>query len=136
MNKHSLHHTRSASPLSLMTRRGALNVSVGSAISALLSPNLSNAFAVDSAAKTNEMSVILLWLRGGPFQQETFDPKDSTDDKLRLQFKPIRTTASEIQLASCMPKLAGLSQHLTIIRSMLGAEMEHSLAQPSQFQTF
>jgi len=129
MNKHALHHAGSTAPLSVMTRRGALNVSVGSAIGTLLGSNLSSAFAADSAPPTSEMSVILLWLLGGPFQQETFDPKDSNDEKLALRFKPIRSTAPEIQLASCMPNMSQVGHHLTIIRSMLGLEMEHSLAQ-------
>ena len=129
MNSHSLHHNGAEAPLSVMTRRGVLNMSVGATISALFGPKLSNAFCADSAAQNNEMSMILLWLQGGPFQQETFDPKDCSDDKLALKFKPIRTTSPDIQLASCMPNMAQLGHHLTIFRSLLGFEMEHTLAE-------
>lgn len=130
MNEHRIDHLGNRSPLTLSTRRGLLKVSLGSALGALLAPSLPTAFGADnrSSKPTNAKSVILIWLQGGPFQHDSFDPKESRDDDLALKFGPIPTTAPNIKLASCLPKLAQQAQHLAIIRSMSGLELEHNLA--------
>ena len=96
----------------------------------MLGPTLPQVFAHGDAQPTgNDKSVILLWLDGGPFQHDSFDPKTANDSELAFRFKPVSTTADGIQLASCLPKLAGQAHHLAIIRSMQAAEMEHNQAQ-------
>jgi len=129
MRCNTQHHATSAEPLSLISRRGLLQVSLGTALGTLLGPTLPRVFgAAEQGPATNDRSVILLWLKGGPFQQDSFDPKPLGNDKLGLKFGPLPTTADGVQLASCMPQLAKQAHHLTLIRSMKGVEKEHTLA--------
>ncbi|MCE9552175.1 MAG: DUF1501 domain-containing protein [Planctomycetes bacterium] len=127
-------HVSSAEPLGVMTRRGVIHLSLGAALGAVLGPTLPRVFGGESKTQparplaANEKSVILLWLKGGPFQHDSFDPKPLGNDKLGLKFGPLATSADGVQLASCMPQLAKQAHHLTLIRSMKGLEMEHNLA--------
>jgi len=122
-------HVCSGEPLGLMTRRGVLQVSLGAALGTVLGPTLPRVFgATEPLPAANDRSVILLWLKGGPFQQDSFDPKPLGDEKLGLKFGPASTSADGVQLASCMPELAKQARHLTLIRSMKGVEKEHTLA--------
>lgn len=126
------HHVTHGSPLNLLTRRGAIKTSVGTALASLLGPTLPSAFAgagSSSVGRTGRKSVILLWMEGGPCQQDSFDPKTAADDKLRYIFPPISSTAAEVQLSSCMPNLARHGQDLCVVRSMISPEFEHSQAQ-------
>lgn len=134
MSCNTLQHVSSAEPLGIMTRRGVIHLSLGAALGAVLGPTLPRVFGAESeksAAKpptANDKSVILIWLKGGPFQHDSFDPKPLGNDKMGLKFGPLSTSADGVQLASCMPQLAQQAHHLTLIRSMKGVEMEHTLA--------
>jgi hypothetical protein len=117
----------------MMTRRGVIQLSLGAALGTVLGPTLPRVFGADSgtagsSSTANDRSVILLWLKGGPFQHDSFDPKPLRDEKMGLKFGPISTSADGVQLAACMPELAKQAHHLTLIRSMRGVEMEHTLA--------
>ena len=127
--QHSKHHQGHASPLTMMTRRGAMKVSVATALGATLGPTLPSAFAAGKPS-TNEKSVILLWLEGGPFQHESFDPKEHRQaDKMGIQYKAIQTAVPGYRFASCLQQLTKIGGRITSIRSMVGSEMEHTLAQ-------
>lgn len=130
MNRHRLPHATHMTPLSLLTRRGALNVSVGTALGALLDPITARALSGKDAAATpsNDKSVILLWLNGGPHQNDSFDPKQP-GSKLATKFKPASTAVPGMMFAECLPQLAKQAKHLAVIRSMVGEEIEHNLAQ-------
>ena len=129
MNQHQWNHAACASSLTLQTRRGVLKVSLATALSSLLGPTLGRVFAKDQGKTTNEKSIILLWLEGGPFQHESFDPKATDDERLAIQYKPILTSVPGIRFAASLPKLARHAHHMSVIRSMVGSEMEHNLAQ-------
>ena len=125
-------HRNCGLPLTLMTRRRAFKASMGTAIGALLGPTLPSVFGGAGQAefgRTGRKSVILLWLEGGPCQQDSFDPKTSTDDKLGYIFRPRRTTAPDVQVSTCLPRLARHGNDLCIVRSMISPEFEHSQAQ-------
>ena len=72
------------------------------------------------------MACILLFMRGGPSQMETFDPKPDTDNGGPT--KGIATATSGIQIAENWPKVAQVSGDLAIIRSMTNREGEHQRA--------
>jgi len=69
MNRHQLSHTTHQAPLSVVTRRGALKISVGTALSALFTPATHSAQCAEDSpiATANDKAVILLWLNGGSF---------------------------------------------------------------------
>jgi hypothetical protein len=114
-----------------MTRRGAVKASLGTALAAVLGPTLGDVFSGEGAAPARDRkSVILLWLEGGPYQQDTFDPKDpAADSKLGFKYAPVDSRAYGLEIASSMPLLGACGQHLTFIRSMVALETEHKQAE-------
>lgn len=85
--------------------------------------------ALAAAAARNpqrKRSCILLWMRGGPSQLDTFDPKPGHLNS--GPFKPIQTTVPGIQISEHLPQLARLAEHLAIVRSMTSKEGDHGRA--------
>ncbi|MCH2210596.1 MAG: DUF1501 domain-containing protein [Fuerstiella sp.] len=114
----------------MRTRRGMLNVSLSTAVGTIIGPTLSRAFAGDTiGGHDSGKSVILLWLEGGPFQTDTFDPKKSSDQKLGYRYRPISTSSPDLEIAGSLPLLASQGAELTVIRSMVSLEFDHSPAQ-------
>lgn len=72
------------------------------------------------------MACILLFMRGGPSQLETFDPKPDTTNGGPT--KAIPTAVSGIQIAEHWPQTAAAMKDLALIRSMTNKEGEHQRA--------
>lgn len=72
------------------------------------------------------MACILLFMRGGPSQFETFDPKPEV--KNGGGTKAIATAVSGIHIAENWPKAAKAMRDIAIIRSMTNKEGEHGRA--------
>lgn len=124
------HHSCGTTPHTILTRRGVLKASFGTVLGTLLGPTLPSVFASGTTRPVgNDKSVIFLWLEGGPFQHESFDPKESGDEDLAFRLKSISTTADGIQFSEAMPWLAEQAHKMAVIRSMQGVEMEHNQAQ-------
>ncbi|MGV3486604.1 MAG: DUF1501 domain-containing protein [Planctomycetaceae bacterium] len=73
-------------------------------------------------------SCILLWLDGGPSHLETFDLKPEAPREVRGPFSPIKSSVSGIELCEHMPRTAGITHRLAIIRSMTSPLGEHGIA--------
>ncbi len=65
-----------------------------------------------------EHSVIILWMRGGPSQFETWDPKPDAPVEIRGEFSPISTAVPGIYINEHLPRSAALMEKWSIIRSM------------------
>lgn len=76
--------------------------------------------------RKNGMACILLFMRGGPSQLETFDPKPDTANGGPT--KAIPTAVSGIRIAEHWPKVAGSMKDIALIRSMTNREGEHQRA--------
>jgi hypothetical protein len=77
----------------------------------------------------NDMSVLVVFLRGGVAQMDTWDMKpESTLADTRGEFKPIETNVSGIQMCELLPKLARQADKLTILRGASHHEGEHDNA--------
>src|SRR6516162_9788775 len=63
-------------------------------------------------------SVILLYLQGGPSHLDLWDPKDNVPVNVRSVFKPIDTKVPGLRFTEILPKLAQITDKLTMIRSM------------------
>ena len=61
---------------------------------------------------------IILFMSGGPPQQDTFDLKPEAPVELRGEFKPIRTNVPGIQISEHLPRLATMADKYAIIRSV------------------
>ena len=99
------------------TRREFLQI--GSA--GFLGLTLPGLFAAQQASgdtnNDNEMSIILVFLWGGPPHQDTFDMKPDAPEAVRGIFKPINTNVSGIQICEQLPLLSRMADKYTIIRS-------------------
>ncbi len=73
----------------------------------------------------NPVNCILIWMDGGPTHYETFDPKPEAPSEIRGDFKPIRTKVPGTYFAEVVPKLAGIADKLTIVRSICHRDPNH-----------
>src|SRR5437870_3446790 len=63
-------------------------------------------------------SCILLYLWGGPPQQDMWDMKPDAPDSIRSQFQPIDTVVPGIQVCDQLPKVAKHADKLAVVRSL------------------
>ncbi len=72
----------------------------------------------ESTARPGKIkSCIIVFAFGGPAQHETFDMKPNAPDNVRGEFKPIATKIPGIHICEHLPKLAGITDKYSIIRS-------------------
>jgi hypothetical protein len=70
----------------------------------------------------------LLFLFGSPSQHDTFDPKPNAPDIVRGELRPISTSVPGLQIGELLPKIAGLCDKTTIVRSMTHPYPIHGIA--------
>ena len=71
---------------------------------------------------------ILLFMWGGPAQQETWDLKPDAPEQVRGEFKPIATTVPGMSISEHFPRLARQARQLAIVRSVHHADVNHTSA--------
>src|SRR5262245_12358204 len=71
---------------------------------------------------------IVLFMWGGPAQQDTWDMKPDAPAEYRGEFKPIRTNVSGLQICEHFPRLARHADQLALIRSMTHGDVDHTNA--------
>ena len=97
--------------------------------SAMMGMSLGQMMELQSAKANNETtgggpgwnkakSVILVYLQGGPSHLDLWDPKDDVPDNVRSVFKRIPTKVPGMDVTENLPKLAQITDKLTMIRSM------------------
>jgi hypothetical protein len=111
-----------------MTRRDLLRVGG----SGLLGMSLGTMFELQAASNARAAgspdapkggwgqakSIIMVYLQGGPSHLDLWDPKDNVPDNVRSVFKPIDTRTPGLRFTEILPKLAQVTDKLTMIRSM------------------
>jgi uncharacterized protein (DUF1501 family) len=95
-------------------------------LSALAVPGMQFLQTLAAAAPTlrkEHKSVIILWMGGGPATIDLWDlkPGESTGG----DFKPMRTSASGVEISEILPTVAGQMKHLAIVRSLVTREGSH-----------
>jgi RNA polymerase sigma factor (sigma-70 family) len=75
---------------------------------------------------TKRRACIILWMSGGPSQFETFDLKPGA--MTGGPFRPIKTATKGVEISEHLPRLARLTNHLAIIRSLSHREGDHARA--------
>jgi uncharacterized protein (DUF1501 family) len=109
-----------------MTRRELLEVG-GSSLMGLTLAGALQATAASAAesplgaggpAFGKAKSVIFLFLQGGPSHIDIWDPKPEAPDNIRGIFKPIQTKTPDLYFGEHMPRLAQVTDKVTMIRSM------------------
>src|SRR5216683_4442871 len=111
----SLMHIRTNADGVLNRRTFLRNVAIGAAGAGLLGWKDAVALHADELRKRG-MACLLLFMRGGPSQFETFDPKPDTERGGPT--KAIDTAVPGIQLAESWTNLAKRMSDVALIRSM------------------
>jgi len=62
--------------------------------------------------------IILVYLQGGPSHLDLWDPKDDVPDNVKSVFKRIHTKVPGMDVTENLPKLAQVTDKMTMIRSM------------------
>ena len=75
--------------------------------------------------KSREASVIILWMRGGPSQHETWDPKPEAPAEFRGPFGSIPTAVPGIRICDLLPKSAAIMKKWSIVRSLPLVQSSH-----------
>ncbi len=109
------------------TRRSLLKVGVLGLLGLGL-PDLLRAKAAAGSRSNDDMSVILVWLDGGPPQHETYDPKPEAPSEFRGPLGAISTKVPGIQVSELLPYHARLMDKMAIIRSMHHDNGDHFAA--------
>ncbi len=84
--------------------------------------------AAQPAHTRRAKACILLFMWGGPAQQDTWDPKPDAPAEYRGEFKPISTNVPGIQICEHLPLLARRTDKLALIRSMTHDDVDHLTA--------
>lgn len=71
---------------------------------------------------------ILLFMWGGPAQQDTWDMKPLAPSEFRGEFKPIQTSVPGLEISEHFPRLAQQAHRLCVIRSMTHRDVNHTTA--------
>ena len=97
------------------------------ALGGLTLPGLLQARANATAAgqTVRSTSVILLFLDGGAPQHETFDPKPDAPREYRSLFGSIPTRLPGVRFGSHFPKLAQLTDRVSILRTLVHGDGDH-----------
>ena len=82
-----------------------------------------------SGVRLGHKAVIMIFLPGGPSHQDIFDLKMDAPREIRGEFKPIKTKVPGMEICEHLPRLAKLTDKVTLIRSMVGALDDHNAFQ-------
>lgn len=107
------------------TRRDFLKIGA-LAVGGLTLPQLLRA---ESAGRSTGMSIINIYLPGGPTHLDTFDLKPNAPKEFRGEFLPIATSAPGLDICELMPQLARHGNDFSVIRSVAGMRNEHAPTQ-------
>ncbi len=112
---------------------GALGLSLGDLF------RLQHAMADDApggAAKVSTpkaQGVLHIFLPGGMAHQESFDPKPLAPLEYRGSFGAVKTSLPGVHFCETIPKIAGVADKLTVVRSMSHGEAAHERGTHNMF---
>ena len=115
-----------------VTRRDFIQLGLGGTLGLGLCDLLRlRAHGAEALAKTapkfagQNVNCILVWLDGGPSHYETFDPKPEAPSEIRGEFKAIPTKVPGLHFSECVPRLAGVADKVSIVRSIWHKDPNH-----------
>lgn len=121
----------------MLNRRDAMlrlgQVGVGSlALPGFLRTQNASQASESSRDRRRTKSCILLYLWGGPPQQDMWDMKPDAPDGIKSAFRPIQTNVNGIHLCEHLPRLAQHADKLALVRSVTHPSTVH---EPSVYHT-
>ncbi|TWU31762.1 DUF1501 domain-containing protein [Novipirellula artificiosorum] len=108
------------------SRRTLLGAGAGGLMMSQIASVLARADEKGVTDPKRPLSVILLWMEGGPSQLETFDPHPGTS--IGGDVQAIATSAREIQIADTLPQVAEQMHLASLVRSVTSKEGDHQRA--------
>jgi hypothetical protein len=110
-----------------ISRRSFIQIG-GLAVAGFTLPELLRAEA-RTAKPGRHKAIIHIFMRGGPSQLDTFDPKPDAPTEIRGEFRPIRTKIPGVAFTEHLPHLARIADKLIVIRSVVGSDGHHGAYQ-------
>lgn len=107
-----------------VSRRSYLQIG-GLALGGMALPQILRAEAANGVGSTAK-GIIMVLLPGGPTHLDTFDLKPDAPPEIRGEFEAIATKVPGLEICELMPRLAGIADKLTIIRSLVGFRDDHN----------
>ncbi len=91
--------------------------------------NLGQYLRASHAAETDpdERSAVLVFLKGGPSHQDTFDLKPAAPAEYRGEFRPIRTNVPGIEICEHLPRLAKRADRYSLLRGITHNLADHGI---------
>ena len=74
-------------------------------------------------------AIIMIFLPGGPPHQDMWDLKMDAPAEIRGEFRTIKTKVPGIEICELFPKMAGMMDKFSIVRSVVGSTGQHAAAQ-------
>jgi hypothetical protein len=99
-------------------------------LAGLTLPTLLQANAASAKKKepVDNLSVIFMWMQGGPSHIDTFDPKPNAPSDIRGEFSVIPTNIPGVQISEHLPMMAKNLDKYSIIRSGYSYNGSHGVA--------
>jgi len=107
-----------------ISRRSWLQIG-GLAMGGLGLPEILRAEAQNQTGRRIK-GIIMVLLPGGPTHLDMYDLKPEAPVEIRGEFRPIQTSVPGIEICELLPRLAGMADKLTLIRSLMGFQNDHN----------
>jgi hypothetical protein len=104
---------------------GGLGLSLGNYFGLNLNSVVKGEIKNYASKEGKAKSVIHIFLPGGLSAQESFDPKPFAPIEYRGPFSPINTKLTGEVFSQSIPKIAGIADKITVVRSMTHGEAAH-----------
>ena len=108
-----------------LSRRHWLQIG-GLALGGLSLPEILQAQSAATSGQKTAKGVIMVLLPGGPSHLDMYDLKPEAPPEIRGEFQPIATAVPGVEICELMPRLAGLADKLTFLRSLVGFRDDHN----------
>ncbi len=107
-----------------ISRRSWMQIG-GLAMGGLALPDILRAEAA-SGTRHRAGGIIMVLLPGGPPHLDMYDLKPEAPAEIRGEFQPIHTRVPGVEICEHLPRLAGIADKLTFIRSLCGFRNDHN----------
>ncbi|MGE3818429.1 MAG: DUF1501 domain-containing protein [Isosphaeraceae bacterium] len=108
-----------------ISRRGWLKVG-GLTLGGMALPEILRAEAANAGTGRAAKGVIVVVLPGGPSHLDMYDLKPDAPAEVRGEFQPIATRVPGVEICEALPKLANMTDRITLIRSLVGFLDDHN----------
>ena len=78
------------------------------------------------ATGSSNKAIIMVYLNGGPSHIDTYDLKPAAPAEYRVEFRPIKTNVSGMDICELFPMQAKIADKLAIVRNMKFAQQGHT----------